>query len=215
MTILKSDRNKTAFIHLRVDPELKRDLEEFAKEKETSITAVVTRAIEKYLYEAEPNVSEEQDMLLDELTDSLENLQKYMDLRFTVLQDNLQILMNAILSQRYKTTSRLRKEARKSRLKKSKLEEVEEEELEEEIIEPLEEEEIAVTYERLLYDKVKAYMQELGTIPNATQVKAHLERTCKKCMQFLAREEQKSKGSMMFYLIDAIQEAASELGYST
>ncbi len=211
MSKLRDDRNKTEFIHLRVDKKFKRDVEDYAKEHNTSVTAVVTRAIEQFIYEKESE-KKKQELVFEEITESLENLERRIELRMSLLQDNIQALMNTIISSDALVTRRPRRAKRKVRkIEPEELEEEYEEEYYEEEFIPSAEE-IMVTNERTIYEKVYDFMQNQGRIVTVDEVKAHLERTCKKCIEFLLKEEAKQQGMMQFYLVDAIQEAAMELG---
>ncbi len=206
---LRDDRNKTEFIHLRVDPAFKRDVENYAKEHNTSVTAVVTRAIEKMLYESETE-KKAQEIAFEEITEALENLERRLELRITLLQDNIQSLMNALLSSDVLLAKRPKKAKSKRRTKREEQEEFEEEYEEEEFVPAIEE--IMVINEQTIYDKVLDFVRNEGRVVTVDEVKDYLEKTCKKCIEFLQKEEAKQEGMMQFYLVDAIQEALTELG---
>ncbi|MHA2252939.1 MAG: hypothetical protein ACXAD7_21430 [Candidatus Kariarchaeaceae archaeon] len=202
---LSEEDDAHAFLHVRVDADLKKDLVEYARGENTSLTAVVTALVEKMLYKQdEDEEQEEEDELLDLIVTSLMNLERRMEIRLATLQDTFNSLIGRLIDSQHTMQAMKPSQARKRR--KGEVDEGDEDE-EFDLSDVL-----SVNKEEEIYKRVKRYLEQQGKIVDMSAVIEQLEidRTLK---EYLDEQATQAPGLREALITDAIQEAAIELGY--
>ena len=202
---LTEEEDTHAFLHIRVDGDLKKDLIDYSKSENTSITAVVTAIIEDLLYKQdEEDEQEEADELLDLLVNSLMNLERRMEIRLATLQDTFNSLIGRLIDSQHTVQS-----IKPSQLRKRKKGEADDEvgtggiDLADVL---------SVNKEEEIYKRVKRYLEQQGKIVDIEAVIQQIE-VDRSLKEYLDDQARQSPGLREALITDAIQEAAYELRY--
>lgn len=195
-----------AYIHIRVDRNLKDDLQAHTRKENTSITTVITSMIENLLYKKdEDEDGDEEDELLDLIVTSLMNLERRMEIRLATLQDTFNSLIGRLID----SQNVLRSSSSKQLRKKKKGEIVEDDEGLVDLSDVL-----SVDKEEEIYARVKRFLQQQGKVIDANTVLQQIEND-RVLKVYLEEQDRQSIGLKLALITDAIQEAAYELGYPT
>ena len=201
------DEKSHAYIHIRVDRNLKDDLQVYTRKENTSITTLLISLIEDLLYKKDDEEGEdEQDVLLDLVVSSLMNLERRMEIRLATLQDTFNSLIGRLID-----SQNVMRSSATSQLKKKKKGEVVDED-EEGLVDLTDV--LSVDKEEEIYARVKRYLQQQGKVIDATTVLQQIEND-RVLKEYLAEQDKQSVGLKLALIADAIQEAAYELGYPT
>ncbi|MDH5401736.1 MAG: hypothetical protein OEZ01_02245 [Candidatus Heimdallarchaeota archaeon] len=203
---LIEEEDSHAFIHVRVDTDLKNDLIEHAKKENTSLTSLVTTLIEDFLYKKDESEEEdEEDQLMDLIVNSLVNLERRMEIRLATLQDTFNSLIGRLIDTQQSMGSTKPSQLRKRR--KGGASDGDEEDGKIDLSDILE-----VDKEEEVYRRVKRLLQQQGKVVDLNTVIQQIEvdRTLK---DYLDNQAKQAPGWKEALITDAIQEAAYELGF--
>lgn len=204
---IEEEGKSHAYIHIRVDRNLKDDLSDYAHKNNTSITTLVTSQLENLLYKKVDEEDEgEEDEMLDMVINSLMNLERRMEIRLSTLQDTFNSLIGRLIDSQNTMTA-----ISTSQFKKKKKGETGEDE-DEPILDLSDV--LNVDKEEEIYNRIKRFLQQQGKVVDANTVLQHIEND-KALKEYLADQEKQSIGLRLALITDAIQEAAYELGYPT
>jgi hypothetical protein len=202
---LTEEEDTHAFLHIRVDGDLKKDLVEYSKSENTSITAVVTALIENSLYKQdEEEEKEEKDQVLDIVISSLMNLERRIEIRLATLQDTFNSLIGRLIDSQHTMQS-----IKPSQIRKRKKGETEED-VDTGGIDLADV--LSVNKEEEIYKRVKRYLEQQGKIVDLEAVIQQIE-VDRSLKEYLDDQARQSPGLSKALITDAIQEAAYELGY--
>lgn len=194
-----------AYIHIRVDKNLKDDLQEHAKKENTSLTNIITALIEDLLYKRDVDEEEEEeDELLEIVVSSLMNLERRMEIRLATLQDTFNSLIGRLID-----SQNAMQAMRPSQIRKRKKGDTDDDDDTIDLSDVL-----SVDKEEQIYSRVKRYLQQQGKVVDSNTILMHIEND-RSLKEYLDEQEQHSVGLKMALITDAIQEAAYELGYPT
>lgn len=199
-----SEGKTTAYIHVRVDPQFKKDLLKKVDEEETNVTAFVVNTLSDAIYKEEEQQVDKEQKLLDEILDAMENLERRIEIRLSTLQDTFNSLIGRLIDFENRERSRRKKSSTK------------EDEKEQETVALMEKESILkLEPEKLIYARVKRYIENKGahSIPPFEEILAHLE-TDSRIKKYLETQDQNFPGWKDSLVTDAIEEAIEELGLS-
>lgn len=200
---MMDDSDDYTYIHIRVDTETKKDLQEYASKLSTSMTSVVTALIQDLLYKKddEEELSEE-DELLDLIVTSLMNLERRMEIRLATLQDTFNSLIGRLIDTQQSVSY-----AKPSEIRKRGKATTEEGSPSVDLSDVLE-----VDKEAEIYKRIKRFLQQQGsTVDLQTAVQQiEVDRSLK---DWLDEQDRKMPGWKQALIADAIQEAAVELGF--
>ncbi len=200
--LTEEDRDH-AFLHVRVDADLKKDLVEYARNENTSLTSVVTALLEDMLYKQdEEEEQEEEDELLDLIVTSLMNLERRMEIRLATLQDQFNSLIGRLIDSQHAMQAVKPSQLRKRRKG--------DEDIDDEVIELSKV--LSVNKEEEIYKRVKRYLEQQGKIVDLNTIIQQIE-VDRSLKEYLDEQARQSPGLKVALITDAIQEAAFELGY--
>lgn len=201
---LTEEDDSHAFLHIRVDADLKKDLIKYSRNENTSLTAVVTALIEDMLYKQdEEDEKEEEDELLDLIVTSLMNLERRMEIRLATLQDQFNSLIGRLIDSQHAMQA-----IKPSQLRKRKSGEIDEDTDETGSLSDI----LSVNKEEEIYKRVKRILEQQGTIVDLNTVIQQIE-VDRSLKEYLDNQGKQSPGLKEALITDAIQEAAFELGY--
>jgi hypothetical protein len=201
------DEKSHAYIHIRVDRNLKDDLQAHARKENTSITTLITSLVEDLLYKRDDDEDEEEDdELLDLVISSLMNLERRMEIRLATLHDTFNSLIGRLIDSQ--NTLRSASSAQLRKKKKGEILDTDDDELVD-LSDVL-----SVDKEEEIYARVKRYLQQQGKVIDANTVLQQIEND-RVLKEYLAEQDRQSVGLKLALITDAIQEAAYELGYPT
>ncbi|MCY3413299.1 MAG: hypothetical protein INQ03_16795 [Candidatus Heimdallarchaeota archaeon] len=191
-----------SFIHVRIRKDLKNELYKYAEENKSSLTAVVNKIVEDYVFKKEEVIEEEEeseeDELLNLVVSSLLNLEQRMDFRLNMLQDMFNSLARTLIDSQKLQTTRSKKIAQ---LKG-------EEEKDDDTSDILD-----IDFEKTIYERVKKYIADQGRVMDLDLVTKHIELdpTLK---NYLNNQLDNMPGWKEALITDAIEEAAFEIGFT-
>ncbi len=196
-----------AYIHIRVDRNLKDDLQSHARKENTSLTTIITSLVENLLYKKDDEEDEEdKDEFLDLVVSSLMNLERRMEIRLATLQDTFNSLIGRLID----SQSTLRSVSTAQLRKKKKGEVSDDSEDRELDLSDV----LSVDKEEEIYARVKRYLQQQGKVIDSNTVLQQIEND-RVLKEYLEDQDKQSVGLKLALITDAIQEAAYELGYPT
>lgn len=200
---LTKEKKDTAFIHVRVDQDLKDDLAKYAREEHTSITSVVTALCEDLLYkQVEEDKLDEEEELLDLIVSSLMNLERRMEIRLATLQDTFNSLIGRLID-----SQQLVSPTKASRLMKRQKGETDDDEETDYFSDILD-----VDREDEIYKRVERFLSQQAKIVDLKTVIAQIE-VDRKLKQYLEEQDRNVPGWKEALITDAIHEAAQNLGF--
>lgn len=194
----------TSYIHVRVDPQFKEDLMKKVEEEKTNLTAFVVNTLSDVIYKTEEEEEDKEEKLLDEILNSMENLERRIEIRLATLQDTFNSLIGRLID--FENKDRQRRKQRKEGDKASEAGDVLS--LEKENVLKLEP-------EKIIYARVKRYIENRGAanFPEFEEILAHLE-TDSRIKEYLDQQSANFPGWKESLVTDAIEEAIEELGIS-
>lgn len=196
-----------AYIHIRVDRNLKDDLQSYARKENTSLTTVITSLVEDLLYKRDDDDDDEsEDEFFNLVVSSLMNLERRMEIRLATLQDTFNSLIGRLID----SQSTLRSVS-PSQLRKKKKGETSDDS-EDDVLDLSDV--LSVDKEEEIYARVKRYLQQQGKVIDSNTVLQQIEND-RVLKEYLEEQDRQSVGLKLAMITDAIQEAAYELGYPT
>ncbi len=201
------EKKSVAFIHIRVDPEFKRDLLEKVEEEDTNLTAYVVNTLSADIYKKEIEEEDEEDLLREDILGALENLERRVEIRLSTLQDTFNSLIGKLIALDTRKSSTRRGKSRKQQAF------VEEDD---ELSDVLDKDEVLkIRPEEMVYSRVKRFVETKGVaeVPDFQEIILHLE-TDAQIKEFFQRQEETFPGWKESMVTDAIEEAIEELGIS-
>lgn len=197
-----------AYIHIRVDRNLKDDLQAHTRKENTSITTIITSMIENLLYKKdEDDEEEDEDELLDLVVSSLMNLERRMEIRLATLQDTFNSLIGRLID-----SQNVSRSTSSTQLRKKKKGEMASDADDDGLVDLSDV--LSVDKEEEIYARVKRYLQQQGKVIDANTVLQQIEND-RVLKEYLEEQDRQSVGLKLALITDAIQEAAYELGYPT
>ncbi|RMG41344.1 MAG: hypothetical protein D6732_02585 [Methanobacteriota archaeon] len=194
----------TSYIHVRVDPQFKEDLMKKVEEEKTNLTAFVVNTLSDAIYKTDEEEEDKEEKLLDEILNSMEKLERRIEIRLSTLQDTFNSLIGRLID--FENRDRQRRKRRKAG---------DGEKDNEDTISLENENILKLEPEKIIYARVKRYIENRGAanFPEFEEILAHLE-TDSRIKEYLDQQSANFPGWKESLVTDAIEEAIEELGIS-